>query len=118
MDKREFPRYDRDILVKYATSIDTPVADTTGRSLNISPGGIYMLSGSLLERGREITLTFTLNMDGEMTTLKTTGSVIRSGKLTEDPDMIARYNIQAPDRAFFAAVRFSEPFIELSFMLH
>ena len=118
MNKREYPRYDKDLQVEYAAQMKSPVPDTRGRILNISLGGVYMLSGSLIEKDTSITLTFTILKNGEATTLTTTGSVLRSGKITDEPEMMARYNIQAPGGTCFAVVKFEAPFVELSFMLH
>jgi len=118
MDKREFPRYDKDLQVDYAYQQRNLQPDEHGRILNISLGGIYMLSGSVLEEGMEITLTFTINKNNKLTTLTTNGSVLRSGKLSDDPEMVRRYDISAPGNTCFAVIKFAAPFIELSFMLH
>ncbi|HOP61801.1 MAG TPA: PilZ domain-containing protein [Spirochaetota bacterium] len=118
MDKREYPRYDKDLQVDYAYQQKVPTTEEHGRILNISLGGIYMLSGSILEKGMEITLTFTINKNNKMTTLTTTGSVLRSGKISDEPEMSQKYDIKAPENRCFAVIKFNAPFIELSFMLH
>lgn len=118
MDKREFPRYDKELQVKYASRLNKSASDSPCRILNISLGGVYMLSTSILDKDTPITLTFTIKKNGNMTTLTTTGSVLRSGKIIDEPEMVAKYNIQSPEATCFAVVKFTAPFIELSFMLH
>lgn len=118
MDKREYPRYDKDLQIEFALQQKNYFPDSRGRILNISLGGVYMLSGSLIEKDASITLTFTIQKDGKVSTLSTTGSVLRSGMISDEPEMMEKYNIQTPEGACFAVVKFEAPVIELSFMLH
>ena len=118
MDKREFPRYEKDLTMGYAYPDKIADSHLPGRILNISLGGVYMLSGSILEKNTPITMTFTINNNGDIKNLTTTGSVLRSGNLNDNPEMISKYNITNPGGDCFAVVKFEAPFIELSFMLH
>jgi len=118
MDKREFPRYEQDLSMGYAYPDQAAGSDLPGRILNISLGGVYMLSGSIIEKDTNVTLSFRISKDGDVTNLKTSGSVLRSGKLSDNPEMMAKYNISDIDSGCFAVVKFETPFIELSFMLH
>ena len=118
MDKREFTRYEKDLQVAYTSQLKTPAKDIPGKILNISLGGVYMLSGSILEKDTTINLTFTIKNNEDIKTLTTTGSVLRSGKISDEPEMTAKYNINNPDGGCFAVIKFGDPFIELSFMLH
>lgn len=118
MDKREFPRYEKDLTMGYAYPDKKSESDHPGRILNISLGGVYMLSGTILEKDTPVTLRFTINKDGDLKKLTTTGSVLRSGKLIDNPDMAEKYNIRNLEGECFAVVKFEAPFIELSFMLH
>ncbi len=118
MDKREYPRFDKDLQIEYALQQKNYFPDTRGRILNISLGGVYMLSGSLIEKDTSITLTFTIQKDGRVSTLSTEGSVLRSGNVSDEPEMMAKYNIETPEGPCFAVVKFETPVIELSFMLH
>lgn len=118
MDKREFPRYDRDIQVACTPMLKIIPEDLPSRILNISLGGVYMLSESVLEKNTSVNLTFSVNREGVITTLATKGFVLRSGRINDEPEMIAKYNLGESERGCFAVVKFEAPFIELSFMLH
>jgi len=118
MDKREFPRYDKDIQVACTPLLKITDEDFPSRILNISLGGVYMLSESVIEKDTSLNLTFSVNRGGTITTLATKGSVLRSGRINDEPEMIAKYNLGESDRSCFAVIKFEAPFIELSFMLH
>lgn len=118
MDKRKFQRYEKELTMGYACLNKTAETGLPGRILNISLGGVYMLSGSILEKNTPITMTFTINQNGDNKNLTTTGSVLRSGNIGDNPEMISKYNLKRTDGGCFAVVKFEAPFIELSFMLN
>lgn len=115
MNKRNFPRYDTDLQVLYEEPDKDPAP---GKILNISLGGLYMISGSKLEKDTELTLIFSVSKEGNESTLSTTGSVLRSGKIEDDTEAVKKYSIATPDGSYYAVLKFAAPFIELSFMLN
>ena len=114
MNKRNFQRYDTNLQVLYEEPDKNPAPGTI---LNISLGGLYMISDSKLEKDTELTLIFSINKEGNESTLSTSGSVLRSGKIEEDEDVMKKYNITIPNGSYYAVLKFEAPFIELSFML-
>jgi len=118
MDKRKFPRYEKNLTMGYFCTDKTAEAGLPGRILNISLGGVYMLSDSIIEKDTSITMTFKIKKDGDIKNLTTTGSVLRSGIINDNPEIISKYNLKKPDDRCFAVVKFEAPFIELSFMLY
>ena len=115
MNKRNFQRYDTNLQVLYEEPDKAPAP---GKILNISLGGLYMISDSELDKDAELTLIFSINKGGKESTLSTTGSVLRSGKIEDDRETIKKYSIETPDGSYYAVLKFAAPFIELSFMLN
>lgn len=83
MDKREFERYPVEAPVKIKFPLIPEKSSALPlKSINISAGGIF-LSGHPDLEGKQLSLEIELPLDysgtaGQMTVIKTTGSVIRS----------------------------------------
>lgn len=117
-NNREFPRYDKEMKIEYSFTDNNIISNTNGRVYNISLGGIYMVTELLVDKNSSLDLLFSFVKDDELIILKTTGSVLRSGTVTSDYEINKKYKPSPEDGAFFAVVKFSEPFVELSFLLH
>jgi len=117
MDKREFPRYDRELEVLYSAGNKAAVKESRGRILNISLGGVYMLTDGPLTADIPVTLIFTVTKNNDSVSVEASGNVLRSGSMNDESEMAAKHNIKSPDETSFAVIRFTKPVIELSFML-
>ena len=117
-ENREFNRYDKRIKIEYSFSENNIFCNTCGKVVNISLGGIYMVTQLLVDKNLNLDLIFSLVRDDELIVLKTTGTVLRSGSIISDYDVNKRYKLSPEDGGFFLVVKFTEPFVELSFMLH
>jgi len=117
-EHREHVRYDKEMKIEYSFSDNNIISNTNGRVYNISLGGIYMVTELLVDKNSHLDMLFSFVKDDELIILKTTGSVLRSGTVISDSNLNKKYKPSPEDGAFFAVIKFSEPFIELSFMLH
>jgi len=117
-DNREYVRYDKEMKIEYSFSDSNIISNTNGKVYNISLGGIYMVTELLVEKNSSLDLLFSFVKDDELIILKTTGIVLRSGTVISDSAVNKKYNPSPEDGAFFSVVKFSEPFVELSFMLN
>lgn len=117
-DKREYARYDKKMKIEYSFSDNNIIGNTNGKVYNISLGGIYMVTELLVDKNSSLDMQFSFVKDDELIILKTTGNVLRSGTVNSDLEYNKKYKLSPEDGAFFAVIKFSEPFAELSFMLH
>ena len=117
-ENRQYARYDKEMKIEYSFSDNNIISNTSGRVYNISLGGIYMISELLMEKNSYLDLLFSFVKDDELIVLKTTGNVLRSGTVISDSAINNKYKPSPEDGAFFAVIKFSEPFVELSFMLN
>jgi len=117
-DNREHARYDKEMKIEYSFSDSSIISNTQGKIYNISLGGIYMITELLVDKNLSLDLLFSFVKDDELIILKTTGVVLRSGTVISDSVVNKKYKLSPEDGGFFAVVKFSEPFIELSFMLN
>ncbi|HNX23132.1 MAG TPA: PilZ domain-containing protein [Spirochaetota bacterium] len=117
-EHREHARYDKEMKIEYEFSNNNIISTTCGKVYNISLGGIYMVTELLVDKNSSLDLLFSFVKDDELIVLKTTGNVLRSGTVNSDQEITKKYKPSPEDGAFFAVIKFSEPFAELSFMLH
>lgn len=117
-EHREHTRYDKNMLIEYSFPVSNVVSNSRGRVYNISLGGIYMVTQYMLEKNSVVEMVFSIVKDDELIFLKTRGSVLRSGTVISDSEVNKKYKLTGEDGDFFAVVKFVEPFVELSFMLH
>jgi hypothetical protein len=117
-ENRAYARYDKEMKIEYSFSDNNIISNTNGKIYNISLGGIYMVTELLVDKNSSLDLLFSFVREDELIVLKTTGSVLRSGTVISDSEINKKYRLSPEDGAFFAVIKFSEPFVELSFMLH
>jgi len=116
-DNREYARYDKQMKIEYSFSDNNIISNTSGRVFNISLGGIYMVTELLVEKNSTLDLQFSFVKEDELIILKTKGTVLRSGSTSSDIELKKKYKFSPEDGSFFTAVKFSEPFVELSLIL-
>jgi len=114
IENRKYTRYDKKIEVEYSTSDNDIISNTTGKIINISLGGMYIITDLLVEKNSKLNLNFSFVENDELIILKNTGTVLRSGEITSDSDLNANYNLLPSDGKYYAAIKFLEPFMELS----
>jgi hypothetical protein len=117
-ENRAYVRYDKEMKIEYSFSDNNIISNTNGKVYNISLGGIYMVTELLVDKNSTLDLLFSFVREDELIILKTTGSVLRSGTVISDSEINRKYRLSPEDGAFFAVIKFTEPFVELSFMLH
>jgi len=117
-ENREHARYNKEMKIEYSFSDSNIISNTKGKIYNISLGGIYMVTELLVDKNSSLKMLFSFVKNDELIILKTTGSVLRSGSIVSDTEIHKKYKLSPEDGAFFAVVKFSEPFIELSFILN
>ena len=117
-EHREYTRYNKEMKIEYSFSDSNIISNTRGKVFNISLGGIYMVTELLVDKNSSLDLLFSFVKDDELIILKTTGTVLRSGTVISDSEVNKKYKLVPEDGGFFAVIKFSEPFLELSFMLH
>ncbi|PKL16828.1 MAG: hypothetical protein CVV49_14175 [Spirochaetae bacterium HGW-Spirochaetae-5] len=117
-DNRQYARYDKEMKIEYSFSDSNIISNTNGKVYNISLGGIYMISELLVDKDSSLDMVFSFVKDDALIVLKTTGNVLRSGIVLSDSEIIKKYKPSPEDGAFFAVIKFAEPFVELSFMLN
>jgi len=116
-ENRQYARYDKEMKIEYSFS-NNIISNTCGKVYNISLGGIYMISELLVDKDSYLDLLFSFVKNDELIVLKTTGNVLRSGTVLSDSAVNKKYKPSPEDGAFFAVIKFAEPFVELSFMLN
>jgi len=117
-NNRVHPRYDKEMKIEYSFSDNSIINNTNGKVYNISLGGIYMVTELLVDKNSNLNMLFSFVKEDELIVLKTTGTVLRSGTVVSDYEINKKYSLIPEDGGFFAVIKFSEPFIELSCMLH
>ena len=117
-NNREHIRYDKEMRIEFSIAENTADTGCKGRVYNISLGGIYMVTENLIKTNSNLNLYFSFLKNNELIILQTSGTVLRSGSVISDYEVNKKYNLIPDDGGYFAVVRFSEPFVELSFMLH
>jgi hypothetical protein len=71
-----------------------------------------------VQKNSDLDLLFSFVKDDELIVLKTKGTVLRSGTADLDLENGKKYKFSPEDGAFFAVVKFAEPFIELSCLMN
>jgi hypothetical protein len=117
-ENRQYARYDKEMKIEYSFSDNNIINNTNGKVYNISLGGIYMISELLVDKDSSLDMVFSFVKDDALIVLRTTGSVLRSGTVVSDSAINKKYKPSPEDGAFFAVIKFAEPFVELSFMLN
>lgn len=117
-ENREHARYDKEMKIEYSFSDNNIISNTHGKVVNISLGGIYMVTELLVGKDSTLDMLFSFVKDDELIILKTIGSVLRSGTVISDCEVNKKYKLSPEDGGFFAVIKFAEPFVELSFMLN
>lgn len=117
-ENREYVRYNKEMKIEYSFSDSNIISNTSGKVYNISLGGIYIITQLLVDKNSNLDLLFSFVKDDELIILKTTGTVLRSGTVHSDSELNKKYKLSPEDGEFFAVIKFTEPFVELSFMLH
>ncbi len=117
-ESREHARYDKKMIIEYSFPVNNILSSSKGRVYNISLGGIYMVTEYLVDKDSKVEMMFSIVKDDELIILKTNGNVLRSGTVISDSEINKKYKLTEDDGNFFAVVKFEEPFVELSFMLH
>jgi len=118
IENRKYTRYDKKIEVEYSISDNDIISNTIGKIINISLGGMYIITDLLVEKNSKLNLKFSIVKDGELVILKNTGTVLRSGEITSDSDLNANYSLLPDDGKYYAAIKFLEPFVELSMLIY
>jgi hypothetical protein len=116
-EHREYPRYTKDIKIEYSISDSDSISNTEGKIINISLGGMYIITELLVEKNLKLDLKVSFVKDDELIMLETMGTILRSGKITSDTELNENYSFSSVDGKYFAAIKFLEPFIELSLLL-
>ncbi|MCL1865011.1 MAG: PilZ domain-containing protein [Spirochaetes bacterium] len=116
IESRKYQRYDKEIKVEYSISDSDIINSVAGKILNISLGGVYIITDLLVEKNLKLDLKFSFVKDDELIILKTIGAVLRSGDRNSDLDINKKYHFFSDDGMYFAAIKFFEPFVELSLL--
>jgi len=116
-ERRQYPRYNKDLTIDYSYRDSKGKHSARGRLLNVSLGGLFMVSNNLVEKDSPLTMNFHLLKDGAEIDLATDGTILRSGPVEQEAEMMQRYGLGSESGKFFAVVKFVEPFFRLSFML-
>ncbi len=120
-ERRIIPRYQADFIVDIEFRPELNAAsfiNNSGKVVNISLGGVYLLVNEKMKKGVPLSLNFKIagmSNTNEKNLYKTTGQVLRSGSITEEtPETRNRYHFQEIKGKYFCAVQFSEVQFELS----
>ena len=116
IENRKHERYDKEIKVEFSISDSDIINNADGKIINISLGGLYITTDLLLEKNSRLDLKFSFVKDDELVILKTIGDILRSGDISSDAELNENYSFSPEDGNYFAAVKFMEPFIELSLL--
>jgi len=117
IDNRIHERHDKEVEIEYSISDSDIINNTNGKIINISLGGMYIITKLLVEKNSKLDLKFSFVKDDGLVVLRTAGSILRSGDVSSDAEMNEKYMIAPDDGQYFAAIKFLEPFIALSLLL-
>ncbi len=128
IERREHNRRNADIMLEY--EYYTAVGDenystalkperASARILNISLGGIFMISDVLLRASMPVAMFFKRRdeHDRENIVLITNGTVLRAGHVCEDIAIKQRYGLKDDEKSCYSVVKFHSPLIELSSLM-
>ena len=115
-ENRKYPRYDKKIEIEYSISDSDIISNAKGKIINISLGGMYIITDLLVEKNLKLDLKFSIVKDDELVILRNIGTVLRSGDVTSDLELNEKYILSHDDGKYFSAIKFLEPFIELSLL--
>jgi len=122
-ERREYARYESNIRVEYEyfSIQDTEDGKNTSRSsgkiVNISLGGVFMLSDTHLKPEMPVSMFFKRKDETngrDNVVLITSGTVIRSGHVYDDFNMMKELDLSANDGSYFAVVKFEKPVFDLN----
>ena len=116
IENRTHERYDKEIEIEYSISDSDIIDNTSGKILNISLGGMYIVTNLLVEKNSKLDLKLSFVKDDELVVLKTSGNILRSGDVSSDIEINEKYTLLTDDGRYFAVIKFLEPFIELSLL--
>ncbi|HOO72926.1 MAG TPA: PilZ domain-containing protein [Spirochaetota bacterium] len=118
-EKRKYPRYACKLKVKFdyyegnpeEIDIDISVSKKgKGFILDISKGGVFIVTNERVTIGSPIKLTFVTKKNKNMIT----GNIVRVGLLKNNPSEVARRFVQFSDKGdSYMAVEFNEPLEKL-----
>ena len=114
IDNRAHERYIKEMEVEFSVSGNDNINKVKGKIVNISLGGIYIITDTLIEKNSKLDLKISFYNDDELIAMETAGNILRSGDVTSDVEINEKYTISPDDGKYFAAIKFFEPFIELS----
>lgn len=122
-ERREFERYESNIRIEYEyfriknSEDGNNASRSSGKIVNISLGGVFMISDTPLEPDMPVSMFFKrrdLANGRDDVVLITSGTVLRSGHLYDDFRMMKELDLTANDGSYFAVVKFSRPVLELA----
>ena len=120
-EKRVFARYRTDLLVEFEHLGKDETIKGKGKIVNMSLGGLYMISSNKVNQDKPVNLCFKLKSDTEGSgkeIYKNAGSIIRSGLLQDEKNELKlKYSVTEESEKFYMAVKFNEPQFELSALL-
>ncbi len=128
IERREHNRHEADITLEYEyyTAMGDENYSTafkperaSARILNISLGGLFMLSDVLLRASMPVAMFFKRRdeHDRENIVLITNGTVLRAGHVGDDSVIKERYGIEDNEESYYSVVKFYSPLIELSALM-
>ena len=117
-ENRIYARYDKEMRIEFSLIDSNTDTGCKSRIYNISLGGIYMVTETLLPQDQTLKLYFSFLKNNELIILETKGTVLRSGSVISDYEVNKKYNLIPEDGGYFAVVKIFELFLELSFMLN
>ena len=88
-ERRAARRYDLSLPVMIQVPVERQTAPRTGRTQDISPGGVFFFTDYDLSAGTELDLTMTLSAEitgGTEAFIRAIGKVIRAAKSSADRD--------------------------------
>ncbi len=91
----------------------------SARILNISLGGVFMLSDVPLHASMPVAMFFKRRdaNDRENVVLITNGTVLRAGHVGDDSGIKERYRLEEEKEGYYGVIRFYSPLVELSALL-
>ncbi|HPB81240.1 MAG TPA: PilZ domain-containing protein [Spirochaetota bacterium] len=125
-DRREYERYERDIRVEYEyfsireTEEGKNASRSSGKIVNISLGGVFLLSDTPMEQDMPVSMFFKRKDESngrDDVVLITSGTVLRSGHVYDDFVMMKKFDLSANDGSYFAVVKFEKPVFDLTSVL-
>ena len=116
IENRSHERHNKEIEIEYSIYDSDIIDNTSGKILNISLGGMYIVTNLLVEKNSKLDLKLSFVKDDELVVLKTAGNILRSGDVSSDAEVKKKYTLLPDDGRYFAVIKFREPFIELSLL--